>query len=358
MEELFAYLEADGVEVKIRRYPSGDLLGYSRRPTRRHEGERRAGLPLRQEDRPRPVPAQPPSTPHHRGARGIPHRATRPARTRWQRATEALDTLHDHLTDDKHGGSDGRRGSRSTGHDARAQAQITALGEVIDATAQAAPAELRDQLRAASKEFARAQRSRIRADHQAAADLRARRTRHRPRRRQPRRRDLRRPAHHPGLVSDPGRPLAPSSWPPPTSRSRPRPPSSTSKPPTTGPPPRTSPRSSTAAHAEITHTLAGEVHTAIPDHADRILADPNWPALATVLADAQAGGHRSARSSPKPPPAANSPSPPPRQSPPRPHQHTTRNPAPNPRAEAARLRSHAARHPPPQPQSPQPVARG
>ena len=28
-EELLAYLQADGVEVKIRRYPSGDLLGYS-----------------------------------------------------------------------------------------------------------------------------------------------------------------------------------------------------------------------------------------------------------------------------------------------------------------------------------------
>ncbi|SOB83232.1 hypothetical protein SAMN06272789_3434 [Streptomyces sp. 1331.2] len=80
-----------------------------------------------------------------------------------------------------------------------------------------------------------------------------------------------------------------------------------------------------------------------PDHAARILADPNWPALATILADAEAGGHT-------------------------PHQllteaaarrelggarlpakvliariqHTSYNPAPNRTVEAALLRSSAA----------------
>lgn len=91
---------------------------------------------------------------------------------------------------------------------------------------------------------------------------------------------------------------------------------------------------------ETRNTLVADVKAAVPDHAARILADPNWLALATVLADAEARGHK-------------------------PHQllqqaaaqreldtarlparvlltriqHTARNPVPNPRAEAARLRS-------------------
>ena len=89
--------------------------------------------------------------------------------------------------------------------------------------------------------------------------------------------------------------------------------------------------------------LASDVRTAVPDHAERILTDPAWPALATVLADAEARGHQ-------------------------PHQllteaaaqrelttarqparvlitriqHTGRNPAPNRRAEAARLQTTTA----------------
>ena len=95
-----------------------------------------------------------------------------------------------------------------------------------------------------------------------------------------------------------------------------------------------------APREQIRLTLASDVRAAVPDHAERILADPAWPALATVLADAEARGHQ-------------------------PHQllkeaaaqrelttarqparvlitriqHTSRNPAPNRRAEAARLRS-------------------
>lgn len=91
-------------------------------------------------------------------------------------------------------------------------------------------------------------------------------------------------------------------------------------------------------------TLAHVVRAALPADADRILSDPGGPALATVLAEAEASGHK-------------------------PHQflkeaaaqrelttarhparvlitriqHTARNPAPNRRAEAARLRGAAAR---------------
>jgi hypothetical protein len=91
---------------------------------------------------------------------------------------------------------------------------------------------------------------------------------------------------------------------------------------------------------EARRVLARDVRAAVPDHAGRILADPVWPALATVLVDAEARGHQ-------------------------PHQllkeaaaqrelttarqparvlitriqHTGRNPAPNRRAAAARRRT-------------------
>lgn len=39
-------------------------------------------------------------------------------------------------------------------------------------------------------------------------------------------------------------------------------------------------------------TLDRDVRAAVPDHAERILTDTNWPALATVLADAEARGHQ------------------------------------------------------------------
>jgi hypothetical protein len=50
---------------------------------------------------------------------------------------------------------------------------ITALGELLEATAQKAPARLRAELQAASKAFARAQRSQIRAEDRAAHALRS-----------------------------------------------------------------------------------------------------------------------------------------------------------------------------------------
>ncbi|MFD0571371.1 hypothetical protein ACFQ0T_21935 [Kitasatospora gansuensis] len=39
-----------------------------------------------------------------------------------------------------------------------------------------------------------------------------------------------------------------------------------------------------------TDRLAAHVHAAVPDHAQRILADPSWPALATALAQAETSG--------------------------------------------------------------------
>jgi hypothetical protein len=65
----------------------------------------------------------------------------RPAR-RGNQATDALDTLHTDLADDTH-----------------AQAHFSALGELIEVTAQTAPANLRAELQAASEAFARARHS-------------------------------------------------------------------------------------------------------------------------------------------------------------------------------------------------------
>lgn len=87
-------------------------------------------------------------------------------------------------------------------------------------------------------------------------------------------------------------------------------------------------------------TLAHDLRAAIPDHAARILADPDWPALATVLADAEAGGHQPAsllkeaaeqrelHTARKPARVLIARI-----------QHTARDPAPNLRAEAALMRT-------------------
>lgn len=43
---------------------------------------------------------------------------------------------------------------------------------------------------------------------------------------------------------------------------------------------------------ETRRTLTSDVSAAIPEHAERILTDTGWPALATVLADAEVRGHK------------------------------------------------------------------
>lgn len=332
-EEFLAYLEAGDVLVKPRRGPSGDLLGYAvgRPGDLNKDGEQiyhpggkiapDLSLPKLKARLETTAPEDHPTA-----------RRSRPT-TPWHQATEALDTLHTEITDTSAGG----------GRDKQTQAHIAALGELIEATAQKAPANLRAQLQAASQAFVRAQRSQIRAEDRAAHALRAAA------------RDIAHTATGPDgsalaavtaalvwaailagrwheakghahqadaarqavqhLQSAADEALAPVI----TELEARRP------------------------KEETRRTLASDVHTAIPEHADRILADPGWPALATVLADAEAGGHE-------------------------PHQllketaarrelgtahrparvlitrmqHISRNPAPNRRAEAARLRSTTA----------------
>lgn len=42
---------------------------------------------------------------------------------------------------------------------------------------------------------------------------------------------------------------------------------------------------------ETVHRLTTAVRQAMPEHADRILTDPHWPALATTLAQVETAGH-------------------------------------------------------------------
>lgn len=158
-EELLAYLEADDILVKPRRGPSGDLLGYAvgRPGDLNKDGEQiyhpggkiapDLTLPKLKARLETSAPEEHPTA-----------RRNRPT-TPWHQATQALDTLRPETT------------NTSADEDARTQANISALGELIEATAQAAPADHRAQLRAASAAFARAQRSQIRAEDHAAHAL-------------------------------------------------------------------------------------------------------------------------------------------------------------------------------------------
>jgi hypothetical protein len=330
-EELLAYLQAaDDILVKPRRGPSGDLIGYSLgRPGDLnkhgeqifHPGGKIApdlSLPKLKARLETGTPEEHPTA-----------RRNRPG-TPWQRATEALDALPDRLSDT----------DTSEGGGSLAQAQIAALGELIEATAQAAPAELRTELQAASKAFARAQRSQIRAEHSTATGLRTAA------------RDL----VNAGSGGD-GSALAvliaalvwsailASRWHQVRGHAQ-----------QTAAAREAVQRLQTAYdHAaaqqlaaltqrqpkkDTRDTLANDVRAAVPDHATRILADPNWPALATVLADAEAGGHRPIRLLKE---AAERRELTTARQPARVLitriQHTSRNPAPNRRAEAARIRT-------------------
>ncbi|MFF4532876.1 relaxase/mobilization nuclease domain-containing protein [Streptomyces sp. NPDC001407] len=327
-EELLAYLEADGIEVKARRSPSGDLLGYAvgRRGDLNKNGEQiyhpggkiapDLSLPKLKA---RLESSQPEEHPTAR--RNHPN-------TPWHQATDALDVLCVDLADD-----------------IRAQAHITALGELLEATAQKAPANLHTELHAASQAFARAQRSQIRAEDRAAWALRSAA------------RDIVNTATGPDgsvlatlLAALVWAAIVAERWHEAKSHAH----QADAARQTVWHLQVAADRTLTPLLAELEArpprkearlALVSDVRAAVPDHAERILADPSWLALATVLADAEAGGHN-------------------------PHQllkeaaaqrelttarqparvlitrirHTARNPVPNRRAEAARRRSTTTAH--------------
>ncbi|WNZ10544.1 relaxase/mobilization nuclease domain-containing protein [Streptomyces sp. 11x1] len=325
-EEFITYLQASGIEVQVRRGPSGDLLGYAvGRPGDVNEAGEQIYHPGSKISPDLSLPKIKARLESSRPEEHPTARRNHPS-SPWHQATDALDTLHTDLADDTH-----------------AQAHITALGELLEATAQKVPAHLQGELRAASKAFARAQRSQIRAEDRAAHALRsaardivhtatgpdgsalaalvaalvwativARRW-HQAKHHAHQADAARQAVQHLQIAAD--RALAPTLA------------DLTSRPP----------------RDQARRVLANDVRAAVPDHAERILTDPAWPALATVLADAEARGHQ-------------------------PHQllkeaadqrelttarqparvlitriqHAGRNPAPNRRAEAARLQTTTA----------------
>ncbi|MFF1914496.1 relaxase/mobilization nuclease domain-containing protein [Streptomyces sp. NPDC058239] len=329
-EELLAYLEAGDILVKPRHGPSGDLLGYAvgRPGDLNKDGEQiyhpggkiapDLSLPKLKARLETSGPEEHPTA-----------RRNRPI-TPWHQATEALDTLHTEITGT----------SADGGGDARAQAHITALGVLIEATAQKASADLRSQLQSASRAFARAQRSQIRADDRAAHALRTAARDiantatgpdgsalaalvaalvwaavlagrwHEAKGHAHQTNAARRAVQHLQSAADDA--LAPTL----TDLEARRPKNDTCR------------------------ALANDVRAAVPEHAERILADPGWPALATVLADAEDGGHKPHQllkeaAARRELGTAHSPA---RVLITR-IQHTGRHPAPNRRAEAARRRT-------------------
>nr|WP_257848363.1 relaxase/mobilization nuclease domain-containing protein [Streptomyces sp. KMM 9044]WAX79354.1 relaxase/mobilization nuclease domain-containing protein [Streptomyces sp. KMM 9044] len=343
-EELLAYLQADGIAVKPRRGPSGDLLGYAvgRPGDLNKDGEQifhpggkiapDLTLPKLKARLETTAPEEHPTA-----------RRDRPT-TPWHQATDALDTLHTGMADDSH-----------------AQAHVTALGELMEVVAQKSPAHLHAELRAASRAFARAQRSQIRAENQAAHALRKAA------------RDIAHTATGPDgsvlaaltaalvwatIVAARWHDVKQHAQQAEAARQAVQHLQTASD------------QALVPVQEELTrrrlkeHTcrsFAHDVWAAVPDHAERILADDAWPALATALSDAEALGHqphellkeaaaqRELTTAHRPARVLMARI-----------QHTSRNPVPNRRAEAARRRSTMAspRAAGCAPQTPQPGATG
>ncbi|NJP43241.1 relaxase/mobilization nuclease domain-containing protein [Actinacidiphila epipremni] len=203
-------------------------------------------------------------------------RRTRPhPRESWQHADTALRHAAQTLDSDD---------------DAAAQAHLAAYSTMLHNTALNAPPAYRAELRAAATAFNRARRSAIRADHQKATALRQAA------------KDLTYASHDAGglpvavIATLVHLAVAATRW----------------------YEQRGYQQQAAAAHRTLTHLHAGYRHAAapvladlarrtphpqttqrleaavrqaVPQHADRILTDPTWPALATTLAQAETAGH-------------------------------------------------------------------
>ncbi|MEU3072269.1 relaxase/mobilization nuclease domain-containing protein [Streptomyces laurentii] len=271
--EFFALLEATGVNVRPKTGPSGDILGFS------------VALPGDVNKHGEPVwfsgstlagDLSLPKIRHRLTTTSPEHITARPADP-WHQATAATERIPDHLT-------------RSNDH--IAQGQLVALGGVLDLLPLTAPAAVRAELERAAALFERATRSRITADLDSARALRG---------------SIQTILRTPTARGD-GAGLAmlldaaliavafARHW----HRTR-----------------RHAQQEAAAeqalvhlqtAYAQIAvpalddlarrapgiptkHRYARHLQQTVPEHTERILRDPAWDALATVLADAEAAGH-------------------------------------------------------------------
>ncbi|MBT3153109.1 mobilization protein [Streptomyces sp. CHD11] len=281
-EELLAYLEAQGVAVKLRRGPTGDLLGYAvGRPGDLNKAGEQIFHPG---GRIAPDLSLPKLAARLEGTAPEEHPTARRARpdTPWQQAVEALDTLHVGLvrTD-----GDGDTESQAQGH-------IAALGELLEATVQMAPMPLRADLRAGAREFARAQRSKIRAEDRVAHAVRSAA------------RDIVHTATGPDgsalaalLAALVWATIIAKRWHEAMGHAQQaeaayQAQSHLQAAADTAAAPVLANLGARSPREENRRVLAHDVRAAVPDHADRILGDDTWPALAALLADAEALGHK------------------------------------------------------------------
>ncbi|OEV30451.1 mobilization protein [Streptomyces nanshensis] len=276
--EFFTLLDATGVEVKRRIAPSGDLLGYSVAlpgDTNKNgepvwfSGSTLAGdlsLPkIRQ--RLTTSATNTVGTPTGRARTGNP----------WHHATAATERIPHHLTH---------------GDDSTAQGQLAALGETLDLVALTAPQAAREELQQAATAFERATRSRITADHNSARVLRHSIKTilrdptstddgagiamlidaaliavayamhwHRTHQHAQQQAAARQTLHHlQAAYPDIAQPVLENL-------------------------------AHRAPSPQIQRHYAHQLHQAVPEHADRILNDPAWRPLTTVLAEAEGAGH-------------------------------------------------------------------
>ncbi|MDO0914139.1 relaxase/mobilization nuclease domain-containing protein [Streptomyces sp. DT2A-34] len=274
--EFFALLEATGVTVRLKHGPSGDALGCN------------FALPGDTNDKGEPVfyagstLAPDLSLPkiRERLAATSPKPATAQPGNPWHQATAATERIPHHLTH---------------GDEHTAQGQLVALGAALDLLPVTAPAALRAELEQAAAVFERATRSRI------AADLDSTRVLCRSVQAIWRDRPQDRDAAGFAMLLDAA--LTAVAFAMHWHRTRQH------------------AQQQAAAEQALVHlqiayaqvsgpVLAGlaqrspspqtkrrfvhHLQEAVPEHAERILADPAWDALATVLAEAETAGHNAA----------------------------------------------------------------
>ncbi|MFF3917719.1 mobilization protein [Streptomyces sp. NPDC001852] len=274
--EFFALLDATGVTVRLKRGPSGDALGCN------------FALPGDTNDKGEPVfytgstLAPDLSLPQIR--RRLATTSPEPVAVRpgnpWHQATAAIERIPHHLTH---------------GDDSTAQGQLVALGAALDLLPVTAPAALKAKLEQAAAVFERATRSRITADLDSTRVLR--RSVQTIWRDRPQDRDgagfamlldaaltavafaihwhrIRQHAQQEAATEQALFHLQVAY-------------AQVAGPVLVG-------LASRAPSPQTKRRFAHHLQQAVPEHAERILADSAWDALATVLAEAESAGHKAA----------------------------------------------------------------
>ncbi|MFK0173981.1 relaxase/mobilization nuclease domain-containing protein [Streptomyces sp. NPDC090306] len=286
-DDYFAVLTALGIHVRPRLGPvTGEVTGYSLAAPDDTDAK---GEPLFYSGstlapdlslnrlRERFLPTEEPGREHLAPARNE-------VSSTWRRADKELRIAYTFVTTATAGADD-----------AQVQAQAAAFAELLHNTAAAAPRQLRAELRAAATAFNRANRSAVRAEHRTAHALRQ---------------AGRAPLTTSGgkddsllavaLVSAVYLLIALGEWH--AQRGHQQQAAAAQQALThlrtaqqQAVRPVLAQLTSRTPSPQAQHRLAATVRATVPDHAERILTDPAWPALATALAQAESAGLRPRR---------------------------------------------------------------